>query len=144
MRNNTILYLTSLATLFLLFGVICVVGFWLMYPYKTFTQNGGDYKVVHKEIKAGENLVFISDTCRHRVGEVEVRIALVDHILIGFPAYNFLQEEKTCSVYENRSVYIPTNVEAGEYFVEITSTMRVNPLRTVSTKFKTETFNVIK
>ena len=133
-----------MASLMLILTGLSIGLFWSFYPYKTFEANTQPFPIVSHEVRAGDAVVFYSDTCRYVTGNVDVHIALVDGVLISFPDRTFYQEIIECKAYNNASIVIPTTVPVGTYHLEITSTMQVNPIRKISTKFITEKFNVIK
>ncbi len=133
----------SIGTVLIVLALIALFGFWSIYPYKTFTFPVQPLKVLTKEVRAGEILSFVSVSCRHHKGTVVVNRSLKNGILVNFPEHRFVQLEIGCEEFINSTVKIPDYVPAGLYVLEINSTIKVNPIRSVSTKITTEPFNVI-
>lgn len=131
--------------LILLGLVVLTVSYWLLFPYKTVTYNTKQFPVLNKDkvVKAGDVLLYHGDSCRHRVGEIRLHRALINHTVIDFPDTIFFQDKVECKRLKNASITIPSYAPSGVYHLEITNTMKVNPLREISTKVKTENFYVI-
>lgn len=126
-------------------ALILLATYWLVYPYKPITSEYAEFPILndHKTLRAGDTIIFLSSTCRNFTGSVLVHRALINDVLLTFSDTTFYQDKEECKEYENRTLRVPYNAPDGVYRLEITSFVRVNPIRVVATKFITEEFRVL-
>lgn len=138
------LYYISLFSLTAILGTICVLAYWLFYPYHPLTVNINPMPILNpdKSVRIGEPLLYYTDTCRNMTGTVRVSRTFVDGVLINLPEHTFFQETVECRSYTNSSVSIPKTLPPGEYKLVVTSYFQVNPIREVAVKLETEKFTV--
>ncbi len=127
-----------------IFVVLVLVAYWSFYPYKPFTAQVQPFQIMDEDgiLKAGDNIIYQSSTCRDYEGEVRVNRVLVNDILVEYTPYTYYENGIGCMDFDDHSVVIPTSVPNGKYHLEITLTVRVNPIRVISTTFMTEEFEV--
>lgn len=140
---KTILDKLQILTSIVILLVVVIFGYWSVRPYEPFVQNK-PHTVLNSPVTAGETLKFMSDVCRNETGRVEVQYTLEDGVLFALGQRSFDQVEVGCSKFINETVTIPVIIPTGEYRLRVDSTIKVNPIRSVTVTFYTDKFNVIQ
>jgi hypothetical protein len=136
------LAILSYGTLALLFGVLCVIGFWLWYPYNPVTYYDLPYHVEPKIVKSGEELTYSFRYCKNTNLSPDIQRDYVDGIIFRSSNSTSLARAGCGTFYLTET--IPTTLPAGNYFLQITIQYHMNPLRTITYVNRTEQFKVIE
>lgn len=132
----------SYLTLLLAFIIVWVVGFWLIYPYKTIEFYDLPMKVQNKEVVRGEHIVYSASYCKFIDKGATLSRTFVDSIIYTTPELETNIEVgcKNGSV----SVYIPKALPTGQYHIKTVFRYQVNPIRTIDVITTTEEFLIVK
>jgi len=135
-----LLYITSILTLLSAIGLIVLVTFWSVYPYKTLVINKEPIEVLTKEIGKGLPLVYRIDFCKYTKLNATVQKAYENSIT--FPASMVVGGNATgCKVMDVSQV-VPYELPSGTYKLKIIFIYKVNPIRDVSVTTYTEPFHI--
>ena len=120
------------------------VAYWQFYPYKPITAQTQPFMILDEDkvLKAGDILAYRADFCKDFSGEIRMDRMLVNDILIQFTPHFITASNNECQLHEDQMVKLPDNTPNGVYHMEITTTVQVNPIRSISLKFITEDFSV--
>jgi len=121
-----------------------VIAYWQFYPYQPVIAQVQPFLIVDEDkiLQAGDPLIYRTSICKDFEGEVRLDRVLVNDILIRFSPQVISSSSHECEEYDNYSLTLPDNTPNGKYHMEITATVKVNPIRDVSVKFITEEFRV--
>jgi len=133
----------SYFTLLLTFGVLVVVGYWLIHPYQPIVFNKLPFKVDKKVIKAGEELTYNIDYCKHNSIIPNITRYFVDEIVYLLPPVTALAKNSGCHT-NKILVSIPPTLPPSTYYLKLNYRYQVNPIRTIDVIAETEKFEVIK
>ena len=131
----------ALMIMVFLFGIVALVGYWLLYPYKPVTINRTPALVVNKEVDRGGHLHYLIDFCKNSNITPIVSRTFVDGLVYTPAPYPAPKNEIGCQVLKV-AVYVPKALPSGEYVLETTYTYQVNPIRHVEVTYSTEPFMV--
>lgn len=135
-----ILYFTSILTLLIAVGLVVLLSFWSSYPYKTLQINKEPLQVITKEVKNEETLIYVLDYCKYMEGKVSINRKFIDGVVYSMPIVE-ANNATGCKVM-TVGIEIPKNLPKGTYFLEISYTYKVNPIRDITATTKTESFLV--
>lgn len=127
----------GVALVFLLIG-----GFLAFTPVDVATANVQPYKVTTPTVKAGENMVYVADVCKHKELLSQVTRTFVDEDGVHYP---IPQQLSTIPVgCAKNPVVVPTlpSYHSGKWYLTLDVTYQVNILRSQTYHFRTETFTV--
>lgn len=132
-----IAWTTILAAIFL----IGVLIYWYSYPYKPITFNPQPVKVLTKEIKRGDYLVYEISFCKNTAIVPLITKTFIDGILYVTPQTVAINNPLGCksNLVQN---YVPKALPPGEYVIEISYVYKMNPIRNINISIKTEKFIV--
>lgn len=126
-----------------MFLMVIYQTFYALYPFPTVTSYYDELPVVHKQVKAGDHILFKVDTQQHTNGvKVDVSAQLVGNFLLNFPPYSYATK-KGRNTFTNGSIVIPAHVPPGKYHIEFISTYNIAPNRKILITRSTEEFEVI-
>jgi ABC-type maltose transport system permease subunit len=137
-KKHLILSIYGYGTLILATGILALVMFWLLYPYKTIVVNAVELK--SKSVQQGGLLPIRLEYDRYTTKDSTITRQFKDGIIFTTPTstgvggighYDRLIE-----------VPVPVNLPPGLYTLETTVSYRVNPIRTVQVVWSTEQFTV--
>lgn len=137
--QHIIAYITIALTLILLL----VFGYWAFYPYKTFEYVGSKSLVLNKNktVEAGEYVTVETNINHYTEGLLGlVSPQLIDGTVINYPDVTYITR-KGHQKFE-RNFEIPQYVDPGIYHIEIQTSLRVNPIRTITYVRQSEDFLV--
>lgn len=123
--------------LFLIIG-----AFMALKPVKVVVPNKQPYEVMTKTIKAGDNMIYIADVCKHKAILGVASRTFVDENGVNYPLPSQNTNIKTgCA---QTPVVIPTLVTyaPGKWHLKIDIQYQVNPLRVQTEHFVTEEFTI--
>lgn len=117
------------------------MAFWLLWPYKVVTVNQMPTFTTQK-VRAGEVIKFTLDYCKHINVPALVTRQLIDRQVI------FLPEMITnlpigCSKGE-REIQLPPMMPPSTYYLHMTTTYKVNPLRSITYVWDSNHFEVVR
>ena len=140
---KSLVYYYVYGTLALTAIMMAMIAYWLFRPVTVLVVKNPQAVKVDKQVyQAGDRLIYSLDYCKHEAIPGTISRALVDGIRISYVAfYNNLP--KGCGVTNNADLVIPEFVGTGTYHIEATATYRINPLKTVSTTWRSEDFQVV-
>jgi hypothetical protein len=132
-------YLSLALTAFLL-GLIF---YWMLKPYDPITFERDIFKVHKTQVKQGDYLSYELKYCKDNELTPVVETSFVDGIIYKTPKspQPFLEEGCHTKVF---LIYIPKALPESEYILTHTYEFKVNPIRTVTVKAITESFEVAK
>lgn len=134
------LYHASLIILFLIFGLMLYAGYLLLYPFNPIDIKN-PRRVINPEVKQGELLFFETEYCKYTSVPAEVSRQFVDGVIYYTEPYTS-DVPIGCHTIAP-SIQIPENLPPGEYSLRITTSYKVNPLRTIMRTGETENFLVL-
>lgn len=118
-------------------------GFILAFRSTTvIVPNTQPYKVLNKEVSSEETLKYVVDACKYREAPTQVIRKFVDEQGV---AYSLPPQESNVPVGCKKStipVIIPETLHKGKWYLSLDVAYKVNPLRTESYHFKTESFEI--
>jgi hypothetical protein len=125
-------------------GIICLLTFWLVYPYKVITIN--KIEVLTPKVTAGDLVEVYIESVKHmNVPATIIREIINDHawLLPSFVSNVPIIENGKESSWVLR-FRIPENApSASNYKIHTTYIYQVNPIRQVRVEWMTEPFTVI-
>lgn len=116
--------------------------FWWLFPYKTVDILEQPYIVSEKIIEQGGSLEYLINACNYTDKRPKVTKQFIDGIIYSVPEGVVVLPlgcNKTKVI-----VRVPKNLPPGQYYLKVFVTYEVNPIRNISTDYKTEYFTVIK
>ena len=134
---NNILYKIGNISIVLSILLIGYLVFQLFYPFKTMDIK---FTLLNNTVKAGEELEYKVDYCKYTNKQATISIAIVDGILYTLPPFEGAFE-KGCGSFIHH-IRIPEQMHEGEAHFMSTLEYRMNPLRTIVKRFKSDKFLV--
>lgn len=142
--KNRIAYVLSMVIITVAI-VLVVVASWLAFtPILVITSNVQPYKVLTKEIEAGDVLLYEADTCKYLAISSTVVRRFIDEDGTRYPQPPESSNMKEGCSKSRVPVPTPSTLHAGVWYVDIEVAYQVNPLRSEHYRFVTETFNIIE
>lgn len=128
-------------------GLVLLITYWLAWPYKIAEQKA-PAKVLTPIVRLGDNLRYELDYCKYMdISPIDTKKQLVNGLVYPLPVPATRVLPVGCRVaIADAAIIIPECAECFDHDVhlEILTTYQVNPLRTVTVKFTTEKFKVVK
>ena len=118
------------------------VGCLMFYPYETYTLHTSPMEVLNPVVKAGDCITIKVDATRHTNKPADVTLQLVNDSVILLPTMRSAMPAGPQDL--EWKLRIPKYADAGHYKLISTLTFQMNPLRTISNRFETEMFEVVK
>jgi hypothetical protein len=141
---NKILQYLSWVTIISALGIMVLVGFWLLYPYKIITFSDDKFPIMNenKTVKQGESIVYRAKYCKFIAVPSETTRSFVDGIIYTTPSVG---SNKVVGCGDNLVfVEVPKTIPAGKYTIQMLYRFRINPLRTIDIIKITELFLIVK
>ena len=130
--------------LVLAIAMVVVAGFLAFVPVEVIKPNVQPYKVITKEVKQGDILIYEVDSCKFKSVPARIVRRFVDKDNTQYPQppedSNII---KGCSL-SRIPVAVPFNMPAGKWYLDLEVAYKVNPLRTEYYNFKTDEFVIIE
>ena len=124
------------------FGLVILITFWLIYPYKILTFTEGNGTFIETTIKRGEFLQMRQHSCKTMDITSTINRQFVDGIIYQVPTIN---ANRPIGCTQNiEYIFVSEALPYGEYYINTVITFHPNPLRTVSYTVKTEKFTIVK
>ena len=122
-------------------GLIFLFAFWMIYPYKPLVFNS-KFSFGNKIFRQGGVLWYTSDYCKYTNSSTIVSRSFVNGIIFTTPTITTARP-KGCNKIV-LGIDIPKELPVGTYHLENTYSYKVNPLRTVIVKQKSDNFQIIE
>lgn len=134
---NKLAYVALLLTATILFAWI-FIQYW---PITVIVPNTQPYKVLTKKVKVGEQLIYLVDACKKIAVPSVVSRSFVDGVT--YPSITSINNVSVGCGRTKVSILVPNFIVPGVYHVVLNIQYKINPLRTDTYHFKTETFEVL-
>jgi len=138
---NKLFFYISMITLILAFGLIILISYWTLYPYKIAEIKS--VNLVQKQYKLGHPLRYELDFCIYTKTPVTITKQLVNDIIFNFPSSRVMIETG-CRKEVITSLIIPKHLPEGIYYLKVHVIHQVNPLRSINIEWQTPKFEIIK
>ena len=139
---NKVIQIISWITITLAIGVISVISYWMIYPYKTVEFYNGTFPIENENstVERGGRLRYRVNACKFTDQAPEITKFFIDGVVYETPKSPG-GIEKGCGI-TITDVYVPKAIPAGEYTLKILVEYHVNPIRTITFTNYTEPFIV--
>jgi hypothetical protein len=139
-----IVNLISFLTLFVVFLMVLVIGYWELYPYNPIEFKNVPFQILNenKIVKQGDRARYLVSSCKNTKEVPIVTKKFIDGVIYettSQPGVIPLGCQNTIM-----DVYVPKAIPTGTYKVQIIAQFKVNPIRTITVISNTESFNVVK
>jgi|WetSurMetagenome_2_1015567.scaffolds.fasta_scaffold54131_4 hypothetical protein len=125
-----------------IFFTICLVTFWMTYPYKVITFNRNEFIITTPVVHQGGFVHYMNDYCKFMDLPAKVTRSFIDHIIFVTPV-TAVNRPLGCHNFDI-AVLIPTELPIGHYQMEMTYQYQVNPVRIITLKALTEEFEIVE
>lgn len=128
-----------------LFGIVCVILWWLLFPAQKITVDWSSPAVTPPVVTAGEIVTITTQEFCNEGVEVMVTRSLSN----GTAQYQIdpveyrAPEQGGCAENPHMQVAIPRDTPHGKWHLVIELTYRANPVRTVTVSLETPSFMVV-
>ena len=140
--RNRALYIGSITIINIAILMIVIIAYLAFASVKVIAPNIQPYRVITKEVKVGDILIYEVDSCKYKSVPATVTRRFVDEQSTRYPQPTEVSNIKEgCSVIRV-PVAIP-QLHSGIWYMELEISYQVNPLRTENYHFTTEKFNII-
>lgn len=133
----------SFGTIAISFILLFTVLYWLIYPYNPLVINQRPLKVLTKEVKQGDILIFEMDYCKNTDTPVRISRRFKDTIIYTIPDLITADNKEGCRI-STITEKIPDNLPTGEYVMTFYYHYQMNPLREIIVSTHTQKFTVIE
>jgi hypothetical protein len=127
-------------TIIVAFGLVALVTFWLVYPYKPLELS--NVKLNKTEVSRGEHVLVSADYCKNIKKPATLFVSFVDGIIYNTQP-QIMDLETGCHK-ANLSIYIPKALPTGKFLLKGVFRYKVNPIRTIEVNHLTGDFEIIK
>lgn len=118
-----------------------LLAFWLVYPYKTIEVNGNGIVTTQEQYKGGDTLFYALDYCKYTDAEVHIGRSFIDTVIYSMP--DITAKNPTGCRLQVISAAIP-NLPTGTYYLRLTYTYKVNPVRSMTTTIYSNKFEIVE
>lgn len=132
---NNISYLTII----LFVGLIGLLFFWSIYPYKPLVLT--NVRLNKTEVNRGEHLLVSADYCKNTAKSADLFISFVDGIVYNTPP-QVIDLESGCH-HTTLSIYIPKALPVGSFMLKGVFKYKVNPIREIEVNHLSEKFTIV-
>jgi hypothetical protein len=137
-----VFYILSWIIIGLFLGLIILIGYWLLYPYKPIVFSNQPFPVEHIFYEPGDTLIYNVDYCKSTNINPTVTRYFVDGLVYMLSSNPASPKLKGCGKTAIQ-INIPSSLISGEYILKITYEYQMNPVRKVSVTAVTEKFKVV-
>ena len=137
---NKLFYYFSMILMFVVFITICVVTYWMIYPYKIIVFNRNEFIITTPVVYQGNFVHYNNDYCKFMDLPARVTRSFINHLIFTTPVVG-VNRPTGCHDFDI-AVLIPSELPPGYYQMEMTYQYEVNPIRTITIKENTEEFVV--
>ena len=135
------IHYSSIATMLLGFIILGVFAYQSFFPVKVWELMTPPV-VVGDSFRAGETIPIQLDICKYKNISGSMVVQYVDGVIYTTPTV-FASTEVGCQNVISYTNIVP-NLPAGEYYLVITWTHKVNAFRTTEAGYRTDMFKIIK
>ena len=139
---HKIYYAASMVILAAAFILITYISCMLFYPYNLLEANSQPFEVITKDVRAGEDLVYVTDICKFTDAKAVMTHEFINGIIYSAPSVESNVEAGCYN--QEAAVHVPETLLPSTYHMRIIVTYKINPLREITYTYKTEEFNIIK
>jgi hypothetical protein len=140
MKTHKTLHIITWINLAIILVGFVLIGYWGIYPFKTFEANNQPYKIINKEIKAGELLQYEADYCRLTDVTANITRRFVNDLIYEMPS-TVNQAPEGC--YKDIiTIKVPSELPPGKYNLSMIYVYSVSPLQKITRIAETEEFIV--
>jgi hypothetical protein len=122
-------------------GLMLLIGFWLLYPYKTIDFKNLPFPVNKSEYKPGETLIYTVDYCKYTDVIPAVTRFYVNGVIYLVSSAPAVMKPQGCAI-THVQIVIPESLMPDTYSLRISYAYKVNPLRTITMEAITVPFTV--
>lgn len=137
----------SIACLATAYAVMAVVAYSLFWPVPTLVINNFSQEkpipVKDSIVHPGDRLEYTLDYCKYTDAPSNVHRTMIDGQIITLTD-TVGQLPTGCHVVTVKTAIVPTTINPGKYYLDVTVSYRVSILRTVYIHYHTTYFTVIK
>lgn len=108
-------------------------AFWSLYPYQTLDIMD-DPILLTPHVHAGGELRYIVDMCEYTDKTATLNKSFVDGVIYNMPTITDSDDGFGCRD-DVISMTVPSTLSSGKYDIVVIASYKVNPIRTISTKF---------
>ena len=134
-------YYISLLILLLTAGLLFYIFFLLLYPFTPFVINEQPVPILTKKITAGDDVIYSVNYCRNDEGSTQVSRSIIGPEIFVTPSVNSVVK-KGCSI-ATIHLLTPKSLKPGIYHILVSADFHPNFIRTITTNFESEEFEVI-
>jgi len=134
-------YITWL-TIFLSFGLLITISYWLFIPVKTVEFKKQQLPVLNKEVKSGDYVTYEVEYCKYTKIIPIVSANFKDTIEYPFTDVPSFTNPTGCYTNTVRR-YIPKAIYPSKGYIELVFKYKVNPVREETVTVRTEDFIII-
>jgi hypothetical protein len=121
-----------------------IVAVWLFWPYDVIQHEFGPLPLENTVLHVGDVIAYHAKYEKYNDALGYAQVQLVDHVLILFPSVIYSGASGKQDMW-NRSYTVPINTPPGKnYYLQFVVEYRVNPIRTVVERYRTDEFEVIE
>ena len=132
----------SVIALVTMMMLLLLVMYLLLFPFKTLEyEDQYNMPVSNHQVKQGDVLLFHLCVCKYTNTPTTIGRRFVNDVVISLPPL-VATGQKGCKEYDV-PVLIPDILPPGVYYLDMTATNRVNPLREITVHYRTEEFEII-
>ena len=139
---NKILLFCIWTVLISALGIVLLVSYWMLYPYKTVTFKQ-PFVVLNSPVKIGDNLLMLVNYCKYTTEIPTVTSHFVDGIAFDVPEKSVVAKKVGCGEMVI-SEPIPEHLPPGDYVLQRVYKYHPNPIRDIQVVTETGSFIVIK
>lgn len=118
------------------------IAYWTLFPFRGLEVKNEPVPVDRKIVTQGDSLIYYMDFCRYTDKPAIVTRKFVDGIVFTTDP-QAVASPAGCGE-RGVLVNIPENLPPDTYTLKILVQIKINPLRTLTTEFVTEKFEVVK
>lgn len=136
----TLFYKFSMFMFVVIFFTICLVVYWIVYPYKTVVFNKEEFEITTPVVKQGGFVHYLNDYCKFIDLPAKVTRSFINGLIYVSPS-TIVNRPKGCNSFDI-AVKIPEELPPGKYQMEMSYQYQINPVRVITIKHNTEEFEV--
>jgi hypothetical protein len=132
----------ALLIIFVAFCVLCLIGYWLIYPYNPIVIKTQPIQVYPTTVKGGDYIGLRIDYCKYMALPATVMQRFQDDLIYVKP--NYQTNNPTGCHSTITTTQIPQELPPATYTITQTYTYQVNPLRMITVTNQTIPFKVVQ
>lgn len=140
-RNDTF-YAASMGVIILTFTLCCVLGFLAFYPYKPLVIKNNPIEVLDPVVEPGGVVRHKYDVCINNDVPVRIQKEIVNGFHVALSPVDARPGIMCGEIIT--STKIPDFMPEGTYYITMSGTMKVNPIRDITIKWRTQEFKVVE